>query len=82
VRRYRPQWELLADALKRIQSANGVTEEEAKIDLCRALGDGKVRIKIRVSDAAPMRGEHVFVLSQSVTPAQLDGNDQTRSRPP
>jgi hypothetical protein len=45
-RRYRPDWELLADALKRIQHTNGVTEDEAKADLCKALSDGKIRMQL------------------------------------
>jgi hypothetical protein len=58
-RRYRPDWELLADALKRVQNTNHLTEDEAKADLCRALGDGKIRVKLCVRKTARMGGDHV-----------------------
>ena len=38
---YTPDWEPLADALKRIVAA-GSDEEEAKNDLCRAVADRKI----------------------------------------
>jgi hypothetical protein len=59
-RRYRPDWELLADAIRRIQNTNGVTEDEAKADFCRALNDGKIELKIQIAAGASMEGEHVF----------------------
>jgi hypothetical protein len=78
-RRYRPDWELLADALKRVQSTNDVTEEEAKADLCRAMGDGKIRLKIKIADGASMEGEHVLHTSpgQSLNPNEFDWQRST-----
>jgi hypothetical protein len=78
-RRYRPDWELLADALKRVQNTNDVTEDEAKADLCRALADGKIRIKVKIADSAPMGGEHVLHPSpcQRLSPSDFDWRRST-----
>jgi hypothetical protein len=45
---YTPDWEPLADALKRVM-ATGIGESEAKLDLCRAIGDRKIDIRVRVA---------------------------------
>ena len=36
------EWERLADALARVVSA-GISEHKAKLDLCQALVDGKIK---------------------------------------
>jgi hypothetical protein len=70
VRRYRPDWELLSDALKRIQHTNEVTEDEAKRDLCKALSDGKIRMQL-ISHA---KGYYVtrYAPGSSVSPHDFD----------
>jgi hypothetical protein len=73
-RRYRPDWELLADALKRVQDTNHLTEDEAKADLCRAMGDGEIQVKLCVRETARMGGDHVgqFPPGTHVSPDEFD----------
>jgi hypothetical protein len=79
---YTPDWEPLADALKRVR-ATGVSEDEAKTDLCRAVADR--RIDVRVTIAATdygMRGK-VFSDGNVGVPAHLKPGDLdwVQSRP-
>jgi hypothetical protein len=52
---YTPDWEPLADALKRVM-ATGASEDEAKLDLCRAVADRKIDFQVRIASDYPMRG--------------------------
>jgi hypothetical protein len=45
--RYIPDWERLLDAVKRVM-ATGMKEGEAKLDLCRAISDRKIKIRFLV----------------------------------
>ena len=45
---YTPDWEPLADALKRVL-ATGVDKDEARVDLCRAVADRKIHIRVRIA---------------------------------
>jgi hypothetical protein len=42
-----PDWERLGEALKRVMEA-GVSNSEAKRDICRAIADGKIRVRTPV----------------------------------
>jgi hypothetical protein len=46
--RYTPKWESLADALVRV-IATSLTEDEAKADICRAVADGKIHVRVKIS---------------------------------
>jgi hypothetical protein len=72
-------WEPLADALERVKvMATGVSEEQAKLDLCHAMADRKINVRVRVAAT----GE-IFSDSQVGVPPHLspDDLDWTRSRP-
>jgi hypothetical protein len=47
-RRYVPDWLRLADALSIAKALAEIAEEEAKADICLALNDGKIAVRIRV----------------------------------
>jgi hypothetical protein len=79
---YTPNWEPLADALRRVM-ATGVREDEAKTDLCSAVADRKidVRVTIAATDHG-MRGK-VFSDGNVGVPAHLKPGDLdwVQSRP-
>jgi hypothetical protein len=72
--RYVPDWEPLAVAVERIL-ASSVEEEQARLDLCRAIADGK--ISIRATVIKPNKPERVFsrdniVVSKHLKPTDID----------
>ena len=52
---YVPDWERLADALKRVTAATGIAEDEAQQDICGAIADREIRIRFCIAkeDAFP-----------------------------
>ena len=44
MQKYQPNYEPLSDMLKRRMS-HGLTETEAKLDICRALPDGRIHLQ-------------------------------------
>jgi hypothetical protein len=84
--RYTPDFEPLADALKRVM-ASGLSEDQAKLDICGAVADGKVDVRVRVSIAATdnaMRGRVFYRSNRNVAvPPHLDSTDLdwVQSRP-
>jgi hypothetical protein len=68
---YTRDWELIADALKRVM-ATGVSEDEAKTDLCGAVADGKIALRVRIATSGQLfTGGNVSVPPQ-LTPGDLD----------
>jgi hypothetical protein len=79
---YLPDWEPLADALRRVIEA-GSTEPQAKIDLCRAVADKKISIRVRIAPSDDgMRGR-VFPFGNVGVPPHLavQDFDWVQSRP-
>ena len=71
---YTPNWEPLADALKRIM-AIGVAEDEAKLDLCRAVADRKINIQVRIAATGRSWGGWSFSGAQVRVPTHLNPDD-------
>lgn len=69
---YTPDWEPLADALKRVM-ATGASEGEAKLDLCRAVADRKIRVRVRIAKHA--RKGQVFSGGNVKVPPHLASGD-------
>ena len=45
---YVPDWQPLAAALERVM-ATGATEDNAKLDICRAVADQKIDVRVRIA---------------------------------
>jgi hypothetical protein len=74
---YTPDWEPLADALKRVM-ATGVSEDQAKTDLCWAVADRKIAVRVRIAGSDRIfSGDNVDV-PRHLRPGDLDW---VRSRP-
>jgi hypothetical protein len=66
---YISKWEQLSDALVRVVGS-GISEDEAKRDICNALADGKIRVRIRL----PLKPD--WILHENVfVPPQLHPDD-------
>jgi hypothetical protein len=63
--------------------ATGVSEEEAKTDLCRAMADGKINFRVRIAENDDRFRGRVFARPNVEIPLQLspDDLDWSRSRP-
>jgi len=78
---YTPDWEPLANALTRVVAA-GRLEGEGKIDLCRAVADKKIAIRVQIAANDIMRGK-VFTGDNIRVPPHLvpADFDWTHSQP-
>jgi hypothetical protein len=54
---YTPDWVKLADALKRVV---GVSDDEAKLDICRAIADGRIGIRLAIAEQSARTVAKVF----------------------
>jgi hypothetical protein len=48
--RYVSEWERLSDALARVKAATGLSSDEARIDICRAIAGGAVKIRGKLKE--------------------------------
>jgi hypothetical protein len=69
-----PEWESLADALKRVM-ATGVTESEAQIALCDAIANRKITIRLFIGN---FERADFFLLEQWIGPPHLGPIDLAR----
>ena len=80
---YVPDWEPLAAALKRVM-ASGATDDDAKLDICRAVADRKVGVRVTVARSNDQAMGGMVLSGGNVdVPARLDPDDfdWVRSRP-
>ena len=66
---YIPDWEPLSDAVKRIM-ASSVEESEAKADLCHAIADRKISVRVILAG-----GKGVFSGGNVAPPVHLEPDD-------
>jgi hypothetical protein len=71
---YTPDWEPLAVALKRVIAA-GASEDEAKLNLCGAVADQKIRVRVRIAKSDRGRGGQVFFGGNVGVPPHLASSD-------
>jgi len=79
---YVPDWEPLANALKRVLAA-GSKEQEAKADICNAVADKKIAVRVLVDESDPAVGGKTLSAPQVAVPSRLNPEafDWVRSRP-
>jgi hypothetical protein len=79
---YVPDWEPLANALRRVLATSS-SEPDAKADLCNAVADKKIAIRILVADSDPDVGSKTLAGAQVEIPPRLGPKefDWARSRP-
>jgi hypothetical protein len=79
---YIPDWEPLAEALTRV-IATGVSQQEAKIDLCHAGADRKIGVRVRIAESDSELGGRSFFGANVRGPTRLkpDDFDWAQSRP-
>jgi hypothetical protein len=67
---YIPDWEPLSAALTRIIRVTGVEESEAKADLCNAIADKKISVRVTLA-----RGKRVYAGGNVGPPVHLEPQD-------
>jgi hypothetical protein len=79
---YNPEWELLANALKRVMAV-GTEEQEAKADICNAISDRKIAVRVLVDEADRDVGGQTLYAPDVEVPLRLkpEDLDWRRSRP-
>ena len=80
---YVRDFEPLADALKRVLAATSVKEDQAKRDICNAVADKKIAVRVRVAISDLSFGGRTFNRGNVGVPPHLnpDDFDWLQSRP-
>ena len=75
--RYVPEWERLPEALVRVMEASQLTREDAQADICRAIADGRIKIRGKLDKHAmkPMTATEVLEERYLRLPAELKPED-------
>jgi hypothetical protein len=70
---YVPKWQRLSDALARLVTT-GVTEEQAKLDLCHAIADKKIKIRFLITSvwAEGRRGGKIGMYEEAVDSSNVN----------
>ena|SRR5437660_2746845 len=75
---YVSPWERLSDALARVMAATGLPQEQARIDICRALADRAINFRARLKkQASGLTSKEIleraaFEVEEKIKPEQLD----------
>jgi hypothetical protein len=79
---YTPDWEPIAGSLKRVMGA-GLSENEAKTDLCYATADKRIDVRVRIAACVPDMHGKIFSGGNVGVPAHLNpvDLDWVQSRP-
>ena len=79
---YVPEWEPLAKALTRVKAFGG-NEQQAKADICNAVADRKIAIRVVIDESHRLDGGKAFSGGNVGVPPRLDPADfdWARSRP-
>jgi hypothetical protein len=68
---YTPDWEPIADALKRAV-ATGFSEDEAKTDLCRAVADRNIDVRVTIATTGQVFWDGNVGVPPHLKPSDLD----------
>lgn len=71
---YTPDWVSIADALTRVVNS-GVAEDQAKLDLCRAVADRRINVRVRIALADRTGRGQVFSNGNVGVPPHLAPED-------
>ena len=68
---YTPDFEPIADALKRVM-AGGMSEDEAKTDLCNAVADRKIDVRVTIATTGQLFWDGNVRVPPHLKPSDLD----------
>jgi hypothetical protein len=74
---YEPAWEGLLDAVERIMTSRGGSREQLQADLCRAISDGVMEIRVQLDRHAhrPQTSSSVVSATKFEIPTDLEPSD-------